>query len=176
MQKWLRILDRLSVWMGTLGGIALTALAGFTIVAIFFRYVLNDPIFGSIDIYRLSLAVMTFLALPYAGRSGGHIVVDIVPEFRNPAFNAWRNAISKLLIAVIFGLLAWQGVERADLAKLMGEASNMREIPHWRFYWVLTACAGLYALVLLTEAAFLLLGRDLPELKDGVGDDETGAT
>lgn len=171
MLRWLNLLDRLCVWMGMLAGVALTLLAVFTIFDIVFRYVFNAPIFGSIDIIQLSLVVMTFCALPYAGRAKGHIVVDLVPDYPSPLLTAWRDALGKLLTAVIFGLLAWQGWLRAEESVFLGEASNMREIPFQRFYQLMSVSAGVYTVALLTETLFLVLGRKLPALTTGLEGD-----
>ena len=93
-----------------IAGVALTALALFTMVDIVLRYIFNQPISGSIDVVKLALVVMTFCALPYAGRSDGHIVVDIVPDYPSPRLNRVRDAAGKLLTAAIFAVLAWQGL------------------------------------------------------------------
>lgn len=171
MLRWLDIIDKLCVWMGAAAGVALTFLAIFTIVDVVLRYLFNAPIAGSIDVIQLSLVVMTFCALPYAGRTDGHIVVDLVPDFSKPWLTGWRDAAGKTLTAVIFGLLAWQGWLRADESMLLGEASNMLEIPYRRFYQLMALCAGVYAAALLTEALFRARGRDLPILKKGLDDD-----
>ena len=95
--------------MATLAGVTVTGLALFTMVNITMRYVFNAPIAGSNDVVELALVVMSFLALPYAGRSAGNIIVDLVPDYPSKALTAWRDAIGKALAAVIFGLLARQG-------------------------------------------------------------------
>jgi TRAP-type C4-dicarboxylate transport system permease small subunit len=173
MTTALRLIDRLSVLLGTVAGVALTVLALFTVVDIVMRYVFNAPIGGSIDIITLALAVMTFCALPYAGRSDGHIVIDLMPDFPNPRVTAARDAVSKLLIAAAFALLAWQGWQRAEIAAMLGEASNMMQIPYAWFFRLMAACVSFYTLTLIVEAALLLAGRRAPPLTEGL--DEYGA-
>lgn len=175
MTRWLAMVDRLSVWLGTLAGVALTGLALFTVVDIVLRYLFNQPIAGSIDVIKLSLIVMTFCALPYAGRSDGHIVVDIVPDYPSPRVTAIRDAIGKLLVAFVFALLAWQGWVRADEAALFGAASNMLEIPFRPFFFVMSFCSAVYALALLLEGLLRFSGRSVPALKDGLDADLSGA-
>lgn len=171
MTSPLRIMDRLSVLLGTVAGAALSVLAVFTIVDIVMRYIFNAPITGSIDVIILALAVMTFCALPYAGRSDGHIVIDLMPDFPDPRITAWRDAVGKILVALAFGLLAWQGWVRGDVAAMLGEASNMLEIPFVWFFRLMALCVGFYTLTLLTEAVLLLRGRRVRALTDGLDDD-----
>ena len=40
------------------GGLALTVLAGLTVVAVFRRYALNDPIFGVEDLSAMTLTIV----------------------------------------------------------------------------------------------------------------------
>ena len=171
----LRIIDRLSVLLAVIAGIALTFLAVFTIVDIVMRYVVNDPIVGSIDVIKLALLVMTVCALPYAGRTDCHIVVDIVPNFSNPRLTAARDAAGKVLLAILFAIMAWQGWLRSEEAILMGEASNLLEIPFTWFYRVLALCAAFYAFILIYEAALLLAVGDVRKLEEGLDDYEVGA-
>ncbi|MBW2145900.1 MAG: TRAP transporter small permease [Deltaproteobacteria bacterium] len=45
---------------------------------VFFRYVLNNPLFGSEEIARLFAVWLTFLGASIAVKRGGHISVDIL--------------------------------------------------------------------------------------------------
>lgn len=175
LKTGLGLIDRLSVLLAVIAGIALTFLAVFTIIDIVMRYVVNEPIVGSIDVIKLALLVMTVCALPYAGRTDGHIVVDIVPNFANPRLTALRDAIGKVLLAILFGIMAWQGWLRSEEAILMGEASNLLEIPFTWFYRVLALCAAFYAFILVYEAALLLAVGDVHKLEEGLDEYEVGA-
>ncbi len=173
MSPLLKLIDYLCLALGILAGIALTGLAGFTVVNVVMRYVFNAPVEGSNDVVQLTLVVMTWLALGYAGRSQGHIVVDLVPNYPFAFLNAVRDAFSKLVTAIIFGLLAWQGWLGAAEKEFLKESSNMLEVPLNYFYYVLSVGSGLFAAALLVEVAFILFGRNLPELSAGLGSDDT---
>ena len=172
MKRCLAITDRVSVWLGSLAGVALTVLALFTMVDIVLRYIFNQPISGSIDVVKLALVVMTFCALPYAGRSDGHIVVDIVPDYPSPRLNRVRDAAGKLLTAAIFAVLAWQGLLRAEESALFGETSNMLEVPFEPFFYVMFVGSAVYAAALLMEALLLLAGHRVAAIKEGLADDQ----
>jgi TRAP-type transport system small permease protein len=171
MQSGLRLIDHLSVWLAIGAGVVLTALALFTFADVIMRYVFNAPIVGSIDIIELMLVVVVSLALPYAGRSQGHIVVDLVPDYRSALATRARDALGRLLPAVIFALLAWQAWLRGDDAAMMGEASNMLEIPFQPFFYVLAAGSAVYAIALLFEFALLATGRRIDPVRVGVEDE-----
>lgn len=175
VQRWLKFADRIVVWMATLAGVTLTGLALFTMVNITMRYVFNAPIVGSNDVVELALVVMSFLALPYAGRSAGNIIVDLVPDYPSKAVTAWRDAIGKALAAVIFGLLAWQGWVAMGEKAASGESSNMIEIPLSPFYFVLFAGCAIYTVTLLLEFINLVVAHHVSELRDGLEDGQSDA-
>ncbi len=168
MTRLLTCIDRLCVAMGIFAGAALTILAGFTVLKVVMRYVFNEPVRGSNDIVQLTLVVMIWLALAYAGRSNGHIVIDLVPNYPFSGLNRLRDAFAKLAIAIVFGLLAWQGWLGAEEKEMLKETSNMLGVSLYYFYYVLSVGSGLYAAALLVEFAIVLSGRPLPHLSTGL--------
>lgn len=168
MTRLLAFIDRLCIAMGILAGAALTILAGFTALKVIMRYVFNEPVRGSNDIVQLALVVMIWLALSYAGRSNGHIVVDLAPDYPFAGLNRIRDALTKLTIAVIFGLLAWQGWLGAEEKEMLQETSNMLGVSLYYFYYVMSVGAGLYAAALSIEFAIVLSGRPLPYISTGL--------
>ena len=106
-----------------------------------------------------------FFALPLTSRVNGHIVVDLLPEFSNDYFNLLRDAFVKLLTLSIFGFLAWEGAIRAEESAIMGEATNMIEIPYRPFFYVLVTGCLINAIILVFETALLLFGERIAALQ-----------
>ena len=53
--KWL---DRVAAFLAFIGGTTVVVLVALTVVSVFWRYVLSDPIFGITDLSRMVLAVI----------------------------------------------------------------------------------------------------------------------
>ena len=94
----------------------------------------------------------TFLASPYTLRTGGHVAVDLVPDFLS---GAPRRAF--LLMIRVVGLLvcvylAWEGWRLAHEAFLADERSiSMWRPPRWPMYAMMPIGMGLTALQYVCE-------------------------
>ncbi len=64
--RFVRVVEACSI---AAGGLALTVLAGLTVVAMFRRYALNDPIFGAEDLSAMTLTIVA-AAVAGAARPG----------------------------------------------------------------------------------------------------------
>jgi TRAP-type transport system small permease protein len=157
----MRIVDNLCVVLAVLSGLFLLAIIGLTFVDVILRYVFSAPIFGARDLLEMGMVVVISLAFPYSWRIGGHIVVDLLPDYGIAVFTLIRDLCVRLIGIFIFAVLAWQAWGRADDAVLFNEATNMIEIPFSPFFIVLAAGSAFQVLVLCVESIRLLIGASL---------------
>ena len=134
-------------------GAALLWLMLLTVVAVVMRYVFNAPILGAQDISELSLAVVVFLGIPYCGWTGGHVAVDLISTVVGEHRLRYTDTLMRLLGAALFAVVAWQAMHQGFDALEYGEASNLVEIPHHPFVFLMSFGWLLFALVLLLQAA-----------------------
>ena len=62
----------------------------------------------------------------------------------------------------MIGLLTWKLVDLAIDAKDLGEATNLIEIPHHPFVWLMVIGSGLYTLVLVALMRRSVRGEEDP--------------
>ncbi len=141
---------RLAAFMS---GLALLWLMALTVVAVITRYVFNAPILGAQDLSQISLVIVVFPAMAYCGWTGGHVALDFISSVMGRAVSRRVDTIINTICSVLFLLVAWRTWMRAVDALQYGEASNLIEIPHAPFFFIIAASCGLYALVLLGRAA-----------------------
>lgn len=151
--------------MALISGVVLICLVVLTFSDVSLRYVFSSPITGAQDLIAMAMVVVFFFALPLTSRVNGHIVVDLLPEFSNDRLNMLRDAFVKLLALAIFGLLAWEGATRAEESVIMGEATNMLEIPYRPFFYVLVAGCFINVVILVIETLLLLFGERVDDLQ-----------
>jgi TRAP-type C4-dicarboxylate transport system permease small subunit len=175
MAAALRLLDKITSALASISSVVLVALT----ILIFCDALARGfgfPIEGSRDLTALGLALITLCGIPYAGRTDGHIVVDLLPEFPSAFLNRFREVFVRLVAIAIFGLLTWQAWLRAEDAADFNEASNILEIPFQPFFYVMMIAAGVYTLILLVEGVLIMLGRSIPRFenrfRDSVGSPE----
>ena len=63
------------------GGLAIIALMLITVVAVFSRYILNDPIFGIEDVSTMALTIVVGAAVAYGAQHQVHVSVNIITSF-----------------------------------------------------------------------------------------------
>ena len=131
------------------GGYVLVAVMLLTVVAVFSRKILNDPIIGIQDISEVSLILMVFSAMAYAGWTGGHIAVDLIADVASKPVLRIIDIVMRFIATLLLATLAWQSGHRAIEAYSDRETTNLISIPLHPFFWVITAGFGLFALTTL---------------------------
>jgi TRAP-type C4-dicarboxylate transport system permease small subunit len=157
-------LDRLVRVLGGVSGYMLLWLMVLTVVAVFSRKVLNSPIIGVQDLSEVSLVVVVFFAMSYAGWTGGHIAVDLIAEALPRSWLRLVDIVMRLAGALFFVIVAWQSAERAIEAYAFKEATNLITIPLYPFFWVIAGGFVLFSAVLAVLALRSAAGdSDYPE-------------
>ncbi|MGB0631252.1 MAG: TRAP transporter small permease [Alphaproteobacteria bacterium] len=153
----MRILDTFCVWLAVFSGLILLGIVSLTFVDVVLRYVFSAPIFGARDVLEMGMVVVISLAFPFTWRMGGHIVVDLIPDYSIAALTIARDLIVRAIGIAMFGLLAWRCWIRADDAVLFNEATNMIELPFSPFFIFLAGASALQTFVLIVESVFLIM-------------------
>jgi TRAP-type C4-dicarboxylate transport system permease small subunit len=154
----MRLIDSLCVGLAVFSGLILFGIIGLTFVDVVLRYIFTSPIFGARDLLETGMVLVISLAFPFTWRIGGHIVVDLVPDYGIAAFTITRDLFVRLAGIFIFALLAWRSLIRSDDAVLFNEATNMIEIPFSPFFMVLATASAFQVVVLTIEFVRLLAG------------------
>ncbi len=159
---WLRRLDRwverLTFLVGGIGLAVMVLLTAWNVIVM--RKVLNDPIVGAEDILILNLVILVAVAIPYGGRSGAHIEIEIFEAWMSKAFARWSLAAMKLLAIPLVAVLAWRLFKSGASAREFGEATQQLLISYEPFYFAMGAMIALYAAILIADLILLLAGRD----------------
>lgn len=157
----MRFLDRLCAGLAVVSGLILLALIGLTFVDVVLRYIFSAPFLGAKDLLPMGMVLVISLAFPFTWRMGGHIVVDLIPDYGIEALTRTRDSMVRLIGILIFALLAWQAWIRAEDAVLFNEATNMIEVPFRPFFLVLSGAAAFQAVVLCVESVRIVAGLPL---------------
>jgi TRAP-type C4-dicarboxylate transport system permease small subunit len=130
-------------------------LVGLTVVSVFWRYILNDPIFGITDISRMSLAVIVAGSLAYGARRGAFVHVDILKTVAGRKWTRYTDVVVRLAGIAVIAAATWALRDEARCGFECGEFTDNLEIVHPPFYWLLAAAMATYGLILICE---LLIG------------------
>ena len=153
----MRAIDSLCVVFAIIAGLILFSLIGLTFIDVIMRYIFSNPVFGARDVLEMGMVVVVALGFPFTWRIGGHIVVDLLPDYGFALLTIVRDLFVRLIGVTIFALLAWRAFLAAEDAALFNEKTNMIELPFQPFLWLLSFSSVFQAVVLLAESLRILL-------------------
>lgn len=154
------MLDRIEHWfertlrlLAYAGGVVLIGLMLLVVYEVFMRYFFGRPFRGGFEMTELMMATIVAFGLPYTAISNGHVSVDILSRWLDRPALRWLVVLIHLLGAVLLAMVAWRSGLHAMSGMRFGDMTNMMRIPTYPFQFAIAISAGLFALVLLLEAA-----------------------
>jgi TRAP-type C4-dicarboxylate transport system permease small subunit len=137
------------------GGIAIVALVGITMVGVFWRYVLNKPIFGIEDVSTMALTIVVAASVAYGAHHRAHVSVNIITMVAGRRFTRITDLLSRGLGVAMLAVATYALVKKGGCGLPCGAITNNLSIVHTPFYYVLALAIGSYALLLMVQ---LLIG------------------
>ncbi len=144
-----RLLGLLVGLLAVLGSAAVLFLAAVTVVAVFWRYILNDPIFGIEDLSSMGLAVVVAGAIAYGATRGAHVSVNVLTYFVGRPVTRFTDAFTRLLGAAAVGFAAYALAVKGSCGFECGAFTANLFITHQPFYFLLSAAMAAYAILLI---------------------------
>lgn len=145
---------RLAGLLAFLGSIGIVALLVVTVIAVVWRYVLKNPIFGIGDLSVLTLSIVAAGAVAYGTGTGAHVSVNVIARVAGRTVTRWTDALMRILAASICALASFALVDRACGIEKACITENL-SIEHEPFYYVLSIAMAVMA---LTYAVQFLIG------------------
>lgn len=140
MQKINLWLQKLNPIITLIGGAAVVLMMVQVSLDVFFRFVLNTPLPGTITIvahYYMIIAI--FLPLAYVEQTKKSISIELISGYFPPALNRFLTTFNHLFIAVTSYLIAYASFSVA-IKNFHSKSSVMQgdyTIPTWPSYFIL---------------------------------------
>jgi TRAP-type C4-dicarboxylate transport system permease small subunit len=138
-------------------GCVLLALMVFTVADVIMRAAFDRPFSGSIEFTEFCMALIVFLAIPYAGWVGAHISVDLFEKYLDRPSLRLLPALISFIGSALFVLIAWRVT--LETTATIHQVSNMMRMPHYPFRFTVAFCCLLFALVLFVRGVQALERR-----------------
>lgn len=148
------------------GGVVLATLMTVIIVDVTGRYLLNWPLFGALDLSTVLLVLAVACAIGYGGRTGAHVTADMVSTLVGPRFEFYSGVAVKIAATAIVSVWSWRLFVTGNVARRLGESTQLLNIPFEPVYKALSFGVGIYALVLAIETIVLIRTGKVPLLLD----------
>ena len=151
-----RLLDRVTLWLAWLAGLALIFMVVIISTGVMLRYVFGTPLLGLNEINQLTAVVLVMAALPYCTLHNGHVGVDVFDNAIGAVGRLLGDVVSRLLSGFVLSVLVWRAALKALDAWEYEDATNMLDLPVWPFYAVLGIGAALCVLIFAVQLIDIL--------------------
>jgi TRAP-type C4-dicarboxylate transport system permease small subunit len=121
--------------LGYIAAVILGFMMMLTVVDVFFRYILNAPLTGAIEISELLMVVLVFPALGWIAIERSHIRVDLVVTLLSRKAQLLVEIVTLLLTLGTFAIITWQSILES---REVGMSTSLLSIPEAPFHWVMT--------------------------------------
>lgn len=138
-----------TIALSYLGGAAIIAMTGITLLDIIARNVFGYAVFGTYDIVLITLVVSVYAGMAEAFRQQAHITVDMIDGIRSQRL---RRIVSFTAIAVtilVMALLTWLCLWQAYDSLRFGDVTTDLRIPKLLFWIAIIVGLTLSCIVLL---------------------------
>lgn len=166
---FLAVLDGVLSWSSILiGGAMLAFMTVFgTMNVLVMRKMLNAPIRGAEDLMILSLVILVAIAIPFGGRAGAHIEIEILEARMSKGFAQWSLFVVRVVCGALMLLMAYELTKAGQNATKFGETTQQLLISYEPFYYLLAVCVAVYALVCASDAVQLARTGKIDQIQLG---------
>jgi tripartite ATP-independent transporter DctM subunit len=135
------------------------------------RYLLKQPIGGTVELEELMLVILVFFGVAYTAVQKRHVRIDLVISRVPHSVRAVVNSITSLLSLGLCSLIVWRGVVYALAEWEQGAKSIVLQVPLFPFILLVAFGCALLGIALLVELLRSLaeVGRSRQWLPFGAG-------
>lgn len=146
-----RTLDLAGDILLVIGAIGILVMLGLTTVGVFWRYVLNNPIFGLQDVTSMTSAVVVACAVAFAAVANAHITVNIMPKHFGRPTRRVTDLIARGSGTAILAIAAYALIKKGSCGMACGQITGNLSIAHGPFYMILAAALAFFSLILAIQ-------------------------
>ncbi len=151
-------MEHLLKLVALLGGVILFAIMALVSVAVFYRYILNEPILGDTELVEIGMSLVVMMAMPFVTLTNNHIRVDVFDNSLGSAGRFLADIFARLIGCFVLTLLIIKTWDKTLEAIEYEDVTNMIELPIWIPYGAITIGFGLTVLVLIVQLIQQLRG------------------
>lgn len=141
-------MEHLLKFIALLAGLVLVSIMILVSVAVYRRYVLNDPILGDTEFVEIGMSLVVMMAMPFVTLKSEHIRVDILDPYLGNIGRFFGDVFARLASCFVLVLLIRKTWDKTLEAIEYEDVTNMIELPVWIPYGIITLGFSLVVLVL----------------------------
>lgn len=141
---------QISEIFGVVAVVVLVCMMLLTVCDVLLRYFFNSPIMASMEVTEYMMVIVGFLGLAWCAFKGMHIKVHLIVGHFSEKGQAIVDIINHIIILGLCVIIAWRSFSESQMAKEMGRASEITDIPIHPFYYIVVLGYILLFFIMLT--------------------------
>jgi TRAP-type C4-dicarboxylate transport system permease small subunit len=158
METLIRILQRVSKILSTIGGAALTFMMCLTVADVLLR-AWGRPILGTYELVSLTLAIVIGFSIPKVSLDRGHVYMEIVLEKLSKRDRAIMNTFTRMLGLILFAIIAYNLFLIGNEFHASGEVSSTLKLPFFPISYFVGVCCFIECFVFMFDIVKIWRGK-----------------
>ena len=158
METLIRILQKVSKILSTIGGAALTFMMCLTVADVLLR-AWGRPILGTYELVSLTLAIVIGFSIPKVSLDRGHVYMEIVLEKLSKRDRAIMNTFTRMLGLVLFAIIGYNLFLIGNEFHASGEVSSTLKLPFFPISYLVGVCCFIECFVFMFDIAKIWRGK-----------------
>ncbi|WP_342076826.1 TRAP transporter small permease [Yoonia sp. SS1-5] len=138
--------------IAVIGSIGLLGLVFLTVADVVWRYALNDPIFGLIDVSMMVSSAVVACSVTWAALKKAHVTIELIEGHFGVKSLLYLGRIIETLTALLFATACYALIKKSTCGFACGDITDNLAIPHGPFYLALAASMAFCAALSLWRA------------------------
>lgn len=168
MKKVYVFLTKVSAGIAYVSYAAVIAATLLTVVDVVLRKLFNSAVFGAYELVEFLMVCTVFASFAYTQTRKGHIRVSMFIKKMPRRLAMILYSINELVATAIVCAVTYAAYIQIGYAMKKNLISANLSIPLYPFYAIEMICMGLFAVVLLCDAIFSIMGIFKQEYADEV--------
>ena len=158
METLIRILQRVSKILSTIGGAALTFMMCLTVADVLLR-AWGRPILGTYEVVSLTLAIVIGFTIPKVSLDRGHVYMEIVLEKLSKRDRAIMNTFTRMLGLILFAIIGYNLFLIGNEFHASGEVSSTLKLPFFPISYFVGVCCFIECFVFMFDIVKIWRGK-----------------
>ena len=155
------LLRKLAYLFAVAGGLVALATGVMVTSSVIKRYFTTKPIDGDVELVQMAIALSISLCIAWCQLKGANIIVDFFTQKVSENKNRVMDGIGSIMLAVMYGLLAWRTTVGAMAVYASHETTMTLELPSWWAYASLAPGLALAGVIALVQAMMHFKQQDM---------------
>jgi TRAP-type C4-dicarboxylate transport system permease small subunit len=158
MEILIRILQKVSKILSTIGGAALTFMMCLTVADVLLR-AWGRPILGTYEVVSLTLAIVIGFSIPKVSLDRGHVYMEIVLDKLSKRDKAIMNTFTRMLGLILFAIIGYNLFLIGNEFHASGEVSSTLKLPFFPISYFVGVCCFIECFVFMFDIVKIWRGK-----------------